>query len=199
MDQFDFNQKTKIVFLDTEFTGEHAYTTLVSLGMVTLCGEHELYVTLNDYSDEQVTPWLKENVLSQIDEKKSISSFEAYQLVHDFLSKYAENEKVFVVTRGLLQDFLLLIELYRFACPENRYFHTLECLPNYLKHFSAIDLNTLLRTAGVDPSIDLTKFISNSEKFFSRHRAIDDAHIVREAFLKISYEPSVISLLSTLS
>ena len=43
----------KIVFLDTEFTGEHIHTTLVSIGMVTLEGA-ELYLTLNDYDESQV-------------------------------------------------------------------------------------------------------------------------------------------------
>ena len=48
----------KIVFLDLEFTGEHAYATPVSFGLVTLDNQ-ELYVTLNDYSKDQVTDWLK--------------------------------------------------------------------------------------------------------------------------------------------
>ena len=42
----------KIIFIDTEFTGEHAYTTLVSLGITTLEGD-EFYVTLNDYDKNQ--------------------------------------------------------------------------------------------------------------------------------------------------
>ena len=57
-------EKSFIIF-DTEFTGEHAFTTLVSIGLVTLDGE-ELYITLNDYDKDQVTDWLKENVLKYI-------------------------------------------------------------------------------------------------------------------------------------
>ena len=52
----------KIVFADTEFTGEHSKTTLVSVGFVTLDNK-KLYITLNDFNKGQVTPWLKKNVL----------------------------------------------------------------------------------------------------------------------------------------
>ena len=61
----------KIVFIDTEFTGEHAYTTLISIGVVTLDGR-ELYITLNDYDKDQITDWLKENVLADIDPEQLI-------------------------------------------------------------------------------------------------------------------------------
>ena len=62
----------KTIFVDTEFTGEHSKTTLVSAGFVTLDNK-KLYITLNDYKKDQVTPWLKHNVLSKIDQKKSIN------------------------------------------------------------------------------------------------------------------------------
>tara|TARA_A100001011_G_C13721134_1_gene599667 strand:+ start:390 stop:572 length:183 start_codon:yes stop_codon:yes gene_type:complete len=47
----------KYVFIDAEFTGEHAKTTLVSLGLVSFSGK-ELYLTLNDFDLDQVTDWL---------------------------------------------------------------------------------------------------------------------------------------------
>ena len=56
----------KIVFADCEYTGEHSITTLVSLGLVTLDG-NELYLTLNDYEDSQISHWVNENVISKID------------------------------------------------------------------------------------------------------------------------------------
>ena len=58
----------KLVFFDTEYTGGHAFTTLVSVGLVRLDGR-ELYLTLSDYARGQVTNWLRENVLSLIDEQ----------------------------------------------------------------------------------------------------------------------------------
>ncbi len=187
----------KIVFIDTEFTGEHAYTTLVSLGIITLDNQ-ELYITLNDYSEEQVTPWLKENVISHIDPSNSISSSEAYVKVENFLSNYANHKKLYIVSRGLLQDYLLLIQLYHYSKPQEKFFHALNFLPEYLNHHAGIDLNTLLRTAGIDPSIDLFDFNSKSSSELIRHRSIDDAKLVRDTFLKLKKHPSILKLLSTL-
>jgi len=52
----------KFIFLDTEFTGEHGKTTLVSLGMVTMDNQ-SLEINFNDYNKKQVTAWLKKNFL----------------------------------------------------------------------------------------------------------------------------------------
>ena len=49
---------------------------LISIGIVTLEGE-SLYITLNDYDRDEVTDWVRENVLSWIDETQSVSSREA--------------------------------------------------------------------------------------------------------------------------
>ena len=63
----------KIIFIDTEFTGEKQNTTLISIGIVTL-DKKKLYITLSDYDKNQITPWVRKNVLSKIDEKNSIKN-----------------------------------------------------------------------------------------------------------------------------
>ena len=83
----------KIIFLDTEFTGEHSKTTLVSAGFVTVDNK-KLYITLNDYNKDQVTPWLKKNVLSKINKKFSISAREAYQKVSKFFADNSQGQKI---------------------------------------------------------------------------------------------------------
>ena len=178
----------KIIFIDTEFTGEHAYTTLVSLGITTLEGD-EFYVTLNDYDKNQVSKWLKKNVLSNINSAKSISSKEAYIKLDLFLKEYANNQKLYVVSCGLLQDYILMIELFKHSNPNN-HFDSFNCLPSYLKHYAAIDLNTLFRVCDVNPNIDRIKF-AGLDKEVKRHNALDDAKVVRECFLKIKDYPEL--------
>lgn len=173
----------KIVFIDAEYTGEHAYTTLVSLGLVTLEGD-PLYVTLNDYDRDQVTDWLRENVLTLFDESKSVSSLEAYKKISAWLEKYSDGEQVSLVSAGLGSDLLLLYELYRFVRPDLKYFHALHCLPAYLNHTNHFDLNTLFFAAGVDPNMSRDEFIGNTIKGI-RHDALHDAKVVRECFLKL--------------
>ncbi len=183
----------KIVFLDTEFTGEHAYATLVSLGLVTMDGQ-ELYITLNDYSRAQVTDWLAENVLVDIDPATTVSSKDAYKMLHSFLSEYSQDHPLYIVSCGLLQDYLLLLELYKHATPGREYFHALHCLPPYLNHHAAIDLNTLFRVCGIDPDLDRAKFAGISKKV-RRHNALDDALVVRGCFLRLMNEEPVQTLL----
>jgi DNA polymerase III epsilon subunit-like protein len=187
----------KIVFIDTEFTGEHAYATLVSLGLVTLEGK-ELYITLNDYDKNQVTDWLAENVLIHIDSENSVDSASAYGILHSFLSEYSDGSPLYVVSCGLLQDYLLMLELYKYSQPERRYFHALHCLPDYLNHYAAIDLNTLFRVCSIDPAINRAEF-AGFEDTITRHNALDDAKVVRGCFLKIQNEPAVINLMQRLS
>lgn len=56
--------KTKI-FFDTEFTGLHQGTTLISIGLISECGK-TFYAEFTDYAITQVDEWLKENVISKL-------------------------------------------------------------------------------------------------------------------------------------
>ena len=53
--------RTKIA-LDTEFTGLHKSTTLISLALVSECGK-TFYAEFIDYDKTQVDEWLQLNVL----------------------------------------------------------------------------------------------------------------------------------------
>jgi hypothetical protein len=57
--------KTKIYF-DTEFTGLHQKTTLISIGFISECGTKTFYAELTDYDKTQVDDWLVDNVISKL-------------------------------------------------------------------------------------------------------------------------------------
>lgn len=173
----------KFVFIDAEYTGEHAYTTLVSIGLVTLEGE-ALYVTLNDYDEEQVTPWLRQNVLSLIDQTLSVSSAEAYLRVSAWLKRHSGGEPIHLVSAGLGSDLLLLFELWKHSSPGARYFHALHHLPPYLNHAQHFDLNTLMFLVGGDPNSERESFLGRPTSS-ARHNAMHDAMVVRECFLRL--------------
>ena len=178
----------KLAFIDTEFTGEHGKTTLVSIGIVTL-NNKKLYITLNDYNKSQVTPWLKKNVLSKINHKNSISSFEAYKKISKFLKSYAKNDKINIVSAGKISDISLLFDLYRYK-KKNKNFHWLHDLPKYLNHNFHLDLNTMFYFANLN--------VTNREKFanlklkIDKHNALYDAIIVRSCFIKaLKFFPNI--------
>jgi len=56
--------KTKI-FFDTEMTGLHRGTTLVSIGMVSE-DDKTFYAEFTDYDKSQVDPWIQENVINNL-------------------------------------------------------------------------------------------------------------------------------------
>lgn len=53
------------IFFDTEFTGLHKDTTLISIGMVSEDGR-TFYAELNDYDDSQINDWVRDNVISNL-------------------------------------------------------------------------------------------------------------------------------------
>ena len=58
-----------IVFLDTEFTGLHQQTTLMSIALLTYCPTNPrlngraFYAELTDYDEDQANPWIQDNVI----------------------------------------------------------------------------------------------------------------------------------------
>lgn len=53
------------LFFDTEFTGLHKNTTLISIGIVAEDGR-KFYAVLNDFDRTQCTQWIKKNVLKGV-------------------------------------------------------------------------------------------------------------------------------------
>lgn len=54
-----------LLFFNTEFTGLHKNTTLISLGIVSDCGKR-FYAEFEDYDENQCNEWIKENVLKNL-------------------------------------------------------------------------------------------------------------------------------------
>ena len=55
----------KKIFLDTNLTGLHRDTTIISIGLVTEKDE-TFYAELNDYDKAQINEWTKENIIHKL-------------------------------------------------------------------------------------------------------------------------------------
>ena len=53
------------IFFDTEFTGLHQKTTLISLGAITEY-DHSFYAEFIDYDHSQVDEWISRNVIQNL-------------------------------------------------------------------------------------------------------------------------------------
>ncbi len=173
----------RTVFLDTEYTGEHQHTTLVSLALVSLEGD-DFYVTLNDYDRVQVTDWLAENVLAQLDPSEGVTRREALESISVWLGEQAGDESIRLVSAGLGADIALLYQLWEFTKGDRMYFHALHCLPPAINHAGHLDLHTLFSVAGLDPGLDREAFLDEPLEG-RRHDALYDARVVRGCYLKL--------------
>lgn len=56
--------KERLVYFDTEFTGLHKNTTLISIGLVS--DSDRFYAEFTDYDESQVNDWIRENVIDNL-------------------------------------------------------------------------------------------------------------------------------------
>ena len=176
--------KTK-VFFDTEFTGLHQNTTIISIGLISDCGK-TFYAELTDYDETQIDDWLRENVLANL----ILSDLE-----HGLLGKYnlhkvefkgsiiflrellkswfAQFKQVEIWSDCLSYDWVLFNQIFghAFNIPKNVYY-----IP--------FDICTLFYAKNVDADISREEF-SEMQDGSQKHNAIWDAKVIRECFNRL--------------
>jgi hypothetical protein len=118
------------IFFDTEFTGLHKNTTLISIGLVDE-NKRTFYAEFSDYDESQCDDWIKENVINNLKlgtyEHFSISqeNTEVYgnknfirKHLNDWLSEY---DYVELVSDCCHYDMVLFIDIFggAFDIPKN--------------------------------------------------------------------------------
>lgn len=177
------------VFFDTEFTGLHQHTTLVSIGMVAEDGK-TFYAELNDYDEEQIDSWLESNVLQKLhykDQKfrpaNKFSSREHMRLLGStkqvalaLESWLGQFDKVEMWSDCLAYDWMLFNQIFghAFSIPGNVYY-----IP--------FDICTYFKLKGLDPDISREGFIGYSVKG-EKHNALYDAQVIKACYEKLAGE-----------
>ena len=195
--------RTKL-FLDTEFTGLHQSTTLISLGIISECGK-TFYAEFTDYDKTQLNDWLEENVIANtwvakhnpITSMGEVISEERWADVHvfgssDYIKPFLEKwllqfEKIVIWSDCLAYDWVLFNQIWghAFSIPENI-------------HYIAMDICTVFEMQGIDPDISREEYCEIEtfreertkelhEDFQSiKHNALWDAFIIRECYNKLT-------------
>lgn len=171
------------IFFDCEFTGLHQNTTLISIGLVSQCGQ-SFYAEFDDYDKSQVDEWLQQNVIDKLifndadmvysvsDKKTEVKgSAIAIRLALDaWLSKF---ENIQIWGDCLSYDWVLFCQIWghAFKIPQNVYY-----IPQ--------DICTLFFARGIDPDINREEFavVADSDR---KHTAIHDAMVIRKCFSKL--------------
>lgn len=178
------------IFADSEFTGLHKNTTLISIGMVSEDG-HEFYAEFNDYDRRQVNEWLHENVITKLQAKgynKNIKLEKDDKTIIYGGTRYISKElelwllkfdKVELVLDVGYYDFILIIDLL-FGDAIN--------IPRWFSK-AYIDINQEIAmsydiTIGAAFNIRRESLVSNIDKYdnLDKHNSLYDAHIIKDIY-----------------
>lgn len=177
------------IFLDTEFTGLHQKTTLISLAMVAESGE-EFYAEFTDYDSSQLTDWLVEKVISKL----WITNNQPYERVQN--GTYLNGDRATI--KEALQKWLVQFEGIEMWADVLAYDWVLFCelfggafnIPGNI-FYAPFDLATALRIKGhIKPTRQYTEDISRYEfagtDTTMQHNALIDARTEMLCFKKIN-------------
>ena len=158
------------VFFDTEFTGLHQGTTLISFGAVADSGE-EIYFEMKDYSREQLDDWLRDNVIANL-VGAPVPQFDTPTAAAHLKNWLSQFEHVEMWSDCLAYDWVLFNQLFggAFSIPKNVFY-----IP--------FDICTLFKMRGIDPDINREAFANMSG---SKHNALWDAQIIKACYERLT-------------
>lgn len=171
------------VFFDTEFTGLHQNTTLISIGLVSEDGR-TFYAELNDYDISQIDEWLETNVIKNLlfdggfrkeDDALSVNMCGSDYQVKDALQMWLKQfETVEIWSDCLSYDWVLFNQLWghAFEIPKNVYY-----IP--------FDICTAFKLKGIDPDISREKYSGLESGKDRKHNALWDAMVIKACYEKL--------------
>lgn len=175
------------IFFDSEFTGLHQNTTLISIGLVAETGE-TFYAEFTDYSERQVDNWIRENVINNlhlsllsihgqsqhIDTTHTVKG-DSYLIKKELAKWFAQFNQVEIWSDCLSYDWVLFCELFggAFKIPKNIYY-----IP--------FDICTLFKEKGIDPDMNREEYAGL--ECGQKHNALWDAKVIQACYKKLKSE-----------
>ncbi len=173
-------EMTKI-FFDTEFTGFHKNTKLISIGLTSECGV-AFYAELTDYDQLQaIDGWVRANVISRLGITPSLEGREVVgircnkgRLRKELTLWLAQFEKVEMWSDCLAYNWVLFNDIWgdAFSIPENVYY-----IP--------FDICTYFKLKGIDPDVGREEFAFVDPK--NKHNALFDAVVIKKCFERLAH------------
>ena len=173
------------IFFDTEFTGLHQNTTLISIGLIAENGR-EFYGELTDYDEKQVDGWLQKNVISNlylpydltdmITEGAHVSVRGDMALVAKRLDEWFmsfETGRIEMWSDCLAWDWILFCQLWGHAFN----------IPGPI-YYIPFDIATLMKMRDIDPDVKREEFADLVEDG-PKHNALWDAKVIKACYEKL--------------
>lgn len=162
------------IFFDTEFTGLHKNTTLISFGAISEDGQ-KFYAELTDYDETQINGWIKDNVIAYLGRPPSDdveyvrgNKSAVATALESWLGRFDHCE---MWSDCLAYDWVLFCDLFghAFSIPENVYY-----IP--------FDICTLFKAKNIDPNVNREEFAGIDG---AKHNALHDAVVIRECYNRL--------------
>ena len=175
------------LFYDSEFTGLHQSTTLISVGFVSETGA-EFYAEFSDYDQSQCDEWIKRNVLAHtrwlqqtaqqpfaLQEGNLSLCYGDQAFVTERLTQWlSQFPAIHVWADCLAWDWVLFSELFGGALH----------IPQHI-FYMPFDLATLFNASGLDPATPRVEFAEMSACGVHQHNALWDAKVVKACHSKL--------------
>lgn len=180
------------LFFDTEFTGLHANTNLISIGIVDEC-DNSFYAEFNDYDESQVNSWIRYNVINNLLFNKSNQNILLYnenttlcvgnkKFISKNLNKWLEKYKnIQFVSDVPHYDFVLLIDLMSGDALKLNSNISPCCydVNQLISEYNNICLNKAFDISREQILIDNNILLKNS---YGKHNSLNDAIIIKEIY-----------------
>jgi len=171
------------VFFDTEFTGLHQKTTLISIGLISECGK-TFYAEFNDFDSTQVDDWIQEHVINKLEYNSFYQKLKendgnvfyksTTSNIKDKLITWLEQfEKIEIWSDCLAYDWVLFNQLFG---------HALN-IPSKV-YYIPFDICTLFKVYDIDPDISREKFSGMMDQS-QKHNALWDAKVIKACYFKL--------------
>lgn len=193
--------ETTKVFFDTEFTGLHQKTTLISIGLISECGK-TFYAELTDYDESQIDEWLQVNVIDKLKFSAPLEDEDEYFVATRDINNPVPKDLYkgySVELRGSTSDIQMELRLwlnqfekvemwsdclsYDWVLFNNIFGHAFNIPKNV--YYIPFDLCTLFRVPGVDPDISREEFSGMNGSDSEKHNALWDAKVIKACYDKL--------------
>jgi hypothetical protein len=201
----------KKVFLDTEFTGLHKNTTLISIGMVAETGE-TFYAEFEDFDPLQVDDWIQENVVDKLifhmkdgrgwlsqgfnSKKKRTWMYGSKSAIvecihiwfHEILGIKQVNDKSGILrfddkpADGSIEIWSDCLA-YDWVLFNDLWGHAFN-IPKCV-YYIPFDICTLFKMKGIDPDISREEFSGMTGNDGEKHNALWDARVIKACYEKL--------------
>lgn len=184
------------LYFDTEFTGLHAGTTLVSIGIAAENGK-KFYAEFSDYDESQCDDWIKENVLKHTilggndmlakrlgeDSETTVVLGDKEDIRHELGEWLKQFEEAQFVSDVCHYDMVLLIDIFggAFDLPKNVSAVCHDINQDIAKHYGISE-----REAFEKSREDIVSELCGSFIVGDKHNALYDAEVIKAIYEEVN-------------